>query len=119
MKVEDINVDNILLDEKSYENVSVYNVLYEKFMDVISLRISFNKVNGMIKIYDGVRYLEVSNLYNEVHDRINCRIYNAIFDRINCDKSDDKYSINHNFSRIRIDSYNSLSLEKNSLFIML
>ena len=30
MKVEDINVYNILLDEKSYENILVYNILNEK-----------------------------------------------------------------------------------------
>ena len=29
------------------------------------------------------------------------------------EKSDDKYSINHNFTRIRIDPYNSLPIEKN------
>ena len=34
-------------------------------------------------------------------------------------KSDDKYSINHNFARIRIESYNSLPIEKKRLFIML
>ena len=27
MKDEDINVNNILLDEKSYENILVYNIL--------------------------------------------------------------------------------------------
>ena len=33
MKVEDIKVNNILLDEKSYENILVYNILYKRFMD--------------------------------------------------------------------------------------
>ena len=52
-------------------------------MDAKPLCIRFNKVNGIIKIYDGIRYLELSNSYNEVSYRINYRIYNAIFDRIN------------------------------------
>ena len=46
-------------------------------------------------------------------------MYNAIFGRINyliSEKSDAKYSINHNFARIRIDSYNSLPIEKKKDF---
>ena len=38
-------------------------------------------------------------------------IYNAIYDSIS-QKSDTKYIINHIFSRIRIDSYNYLPIEK-------
>ena len=41
------------------------------------------KADGTIKIYDGIRYLEISNLYNEFHYGINYKICNAIFDRIN------------------------------------
>ena len=43
MKVEDINVNNILLDEKSYEKVLVNSVLYKKCMNAKSLRIRFVK----------------------------------------------------------------------------
>ena len=57
IKVEDINVYNILLDEKSYEDILVYNILYQKFIDAKSLRIMFDNVDGIIKIYDGIRYL--------------------------------------------------------------
>ena len=32
----------------------------------------------MVKIYNGIRYLELSNLYD-----INYRLYNKIFDKIN------------------------------------
>ena len=83
-------------------------------MDAKPLRIRFNKVDGKIKIYNGIRFLELSNsydLYNEVY----YRIYNAIFDRINyliSKKSGITDSINQNFVRIRIDSYNSLPIEK-------
>ena len=42
----------------------------------------FDKADGIIKIYDGIRYLKLSNSYNEVYYRINSRIHNALFDRI-------------------------------------
>ena len=107
---EDINNDKILLDKKSYKNVLIYKLLYKKFIDAKPFPIKFNKVDGLIKIYNGIRYLELSNSYDT-----NYRVYNKIFDEINyliTEKSDDKYSINHNFARIKIDSYNSLPIEK-------
>ena len=79
-------------------------------MDAKPLCIRFNKVDGIIKVYDGIRYLELSSSYNEVYYRINSRIYSTIFNRINyltSEKRDGEYSVNHNPARIRIDSYNS------------
>ena len=84
-------------------------------MDAKPLRITFDKVNGVIKIW----YLELSNLYNEIYYGINSRIYNTVFDGINDfkgKKSGIGDSINHNFARIRIDSYNSSPLEKTLTF---
>ena len=66
------------------------------------LRIRFHEIDGFIKIHDKIRYL-------------------VLFDYSYCDKICDKIkyliseksgitdSINHNFGRIRIDSYNSLT----------
>ena len=111
---EDINNDKILLDKKSYKNVLIYKLLYKKFIDAKPFPIKFNKVDGLIKIYNGIRYLELSNSYDT-----NYRVYNKIFDEINyliTEKSDDKYSINHNFARIKIDSYKSLPIEKKVTF---
>ena len=70
-----------------------------------TLRIRFDKTDGFIKIYDKIRHL-------------------VIFDYSYCDKickskggiSD---SISHNFAKIRIDSYDSLPIEKISTFIIL
>ena len=121
MKVDNINADNILLDKKSYENVLVDNILYKKFMDTKPLRIKFNKVEGLIKIYNEIRYLELFNLYGAITARINFR-YNAIFDKINyliSKKSGITESITHNFARIRIDSCNSLLIEKRTDFLWL
>ena len=64
-------------------------------MDAKPLRIRFDKVDGIIKIYNGIRYLEL----------FGPRIYNAIYDRTNyliSEKSDAKYIISHNFARMRI-----------------
>ena len=75
------------------------------------LRIRFDKREGVIKIYNGIRYLEFLNLYSAINDWINSRIYNVIFDRINdliSEKSNITDGTDHNFARIRIDSYNSL-----------
>ena len=109
----DIIVNNILLDKKSYKNILSYNMLYKIFMDAKLIR--FNKVNGLIIIYDWIRYLELSDSYNEVYYGINSRVCNKIFDRINyllSKKGGITDSLNHNFARIRIDSYISLPIGK-------
>ena len=74
-------------------------------MNVKPLRIRFDEKDGFIKVDDGIRCLV---LYGY-------KIYNAIDDRIKyliSKKSGITDSINHNFARIRIDSYNSLPIEK-------
>ena len=82
MEVDDINVDIILVDKQSYKHILVYNILYKKIMDAKLFLIRFNKVDGIIKIYDEIIYSELSDSYNEVYYRVNSRIYNSIFDRI-------------------------------------
>ena len=60
MRVRDIDFSNILLDEKSYktqENILIYGISYKAFMGSIPLCISFDKIDGFIKIYDGIEYL--------------------------------------------------------------
>ena len=47
----------ILLDEKSYENILVYNILYKTLIGAKPLRIRCDKSNGFIKAYDTTRYL--------------------------------------------------------------
>ena len=106
---EDIDFD-VLLDEKSYENVSIHDGP-SKHLWVQKCCVRFDKVDGITEIYNWTRYLE---LFGQ-------RIYNTIYERINylmSGKSDTKFIINHNFARIRIDSHNSLPIEK-TLFIML
>ena len=62
-------------------------------MDAKPWHILFDKADGIIEIYNGIRFLELFHLHNEIYYSINSRIYNAIFDRINyliSKKSDDK-----------------------------
>ena len=69
------------------------------------LRIRFDEMHGFIKIYDGIRDLVLFGFESYVV------IYNMIR-YLTSEKSDFTGSINHNFARIRIDSYNYLPKEK-------
>ena len=68
--------------------------------------ITFDKIDGFIKIYDGTRYLLLSE------SQKNDSIYNRSV------KSGITYIIFHNYAKIKVDSYDSLPLEKKMLFIM-
>ena len=58
MEVDEyINVDRMFLDEKLFENVLVYIILHTKITDAKPLPIRFNKGDGIIKTYNGIRYL--------------------------------------------------------------
>ena len=61
----------------------------KKFMGVKPLRITFDEVYEVIKIYDETRYLELlgSWFYNRIYDRSNY---------LKGEKSNYKYGLNHN-----------------------
>ena len=42
IKIEHFDFDNILLDEKSYENVSIYDISYKSLIGAKPLRIRFD-----------------------------------------------------------------------------
>ena len=69
------------------------------------LRISFNKINGFIKIYDGTRYMVLfgPERYDEIYNWIKYIIR---------EKRGVAYTISHNFTKTKVDSYDSLLLEK-------
>ena len=98
--VQDYHFGNILLDKKLYENpcenILIYDISYKTFLGAKPLRIRFD---------DGTRYLALFGL----------KWYDAIYDKIKyliSRKSGIKYSINDNFPRIRIDSYNFFTYRK-------
>ena len=82
-------------------------------MDSNPLRIRFDEIEGFIKIDDGIRYLILFGhwRYDELCDKIKYLI-ECGFTLKRVRDMTRTYSINHNFARIRIDSYNSLSIEK-------
>ena len=55
MRVIDIDFYNILLDEKSYKYLLIYNISYKTFMGEKPLRIWFDKIDGFIKIDNRIR----------------------------------------------------------------
>ena len=48
----------MLLEEKSYENILIHETSYKIFRVQKPLRIRFDKVDGITKIYNGIKYLE-------------------------------------------------------------
>ena len=101
IKFEDFDLENILLDEKSYQNIFVYEILYKTFIGAKLLRIKFNKVDWFIRVYDGTRYLVLFR--GEKYDFIYSRIRYLIEV-----KSGIKCVISHNYAKIKVDSHDSL-----------
>ena len=56
IRTEDFDLDNILIDEKPYENILVYDISYKTLIGTKPLRIRFKKVDGFIRVYDGTRF---------------------------------------------------------------
>ena len=56
-EIKDFDLDNILIDEKSHENILIYNISYKTLIDPKPLGIRFDIIDGFIRIYDGTRYL--------------------------------------------------------------
>ena len=73
------------------------------------LRLRFDKINGFIRVYDETRYLVLfgSKNYDSIYNRI--RYIISV-------KGDVTYVIFYNYSKIKVDSYNSLPLEKTMTF---
>ena len=45
IEIQDFDLDNILIDEKSYENILFYNISYRRLIDTKPLRIRFDKID--------------------------------------------------------------------------
>ena len=109
----DNNFDNILLDEKLYENISVYDISYKTSTGTKPLPIRFSKIDGFIKVHGGdFRHLVLFDYeyFAQICDKIKYFI---------SEKSGTADSNNHSFQEIRVVSYNSLPIEKILTFQML
>ena len=103
-----MNLYSFLKDEKSCENVLVYNILYKNFI-AKHLRIRFDKIDGFIRFYNGTRssLLFGSEKYDSINNRIRYRI---------SVKGGITYRISHNYAKIKVDLYDFLPLEKAMTF---
>ena len=109
IKIEDFDFDDILLNEKSYKHILVYKILYNTLIGGKPLYIRFDKVDGLIRVYNGKRYLALIR-----HEK-----YDVIYNRIRyllSQKNGITYVVSHSYARIKVDSYNSLRLEETLAF---
>ena len=85
----------------------IYDISYKTLIGLKPLRIRFDKIDGFIRIYDGTRYLTLfcSEKYDAIYDRI--RYLMSL-------KSGITYIFSLYFAKIKIDSYESLRIEKAS-----
>ena len=47
------------MEEKSFKNILVYDILYKTFFGSKPLRIRFDTQGGIIRVYGGARYLMI------------------------------------------------------------
>ena len=92
-KLEDL--DNILIDEKSHENIFIYNISYKTLIDPKPLHIRLDQIDGFIRIYNGTTYLTLFG--SEEYEAI----YNRIRDLIS-QKSGITYIFSHYFAKIKV-----------------
>ena len=104
--MEDFDSDQILLDEEQYYNILVYNISHKNLIGAKPFHSRFDKTYGFIRVCDGTRYLILfgPEKYNDIFNRI--RFLIGVISGVT-------YAFSHNYARIKVDLYNSLSLEKN------
>ena len=71
-KMGHFDLDNILIDEKSDDIILIYDIKCKTLFVPKPLGISFAKIDGFIRVFDGARYLVLFGL--EKYDAI----YNTI-----------------------------------------
>ena len=76
IKLEDFDIDNILIDEKSHKNVLIYDISFKTLIGPKPLCVRFDKIDGFTRIYDGTRYLTLfgSEKYDGIYNRLRCHI---------------------------------------------
>ena len=72
IKIGDFDFHNILLDEKSYGNILIYNISYKTLISAKRLRIRLDKVDRFIRVYNGSRYFLLfgPEKYDAIYNRI-------------------------------------------------
>ena len=108
IKIEDFNLNNISIDEKLYENILVYNISYKKSWLLLNFCV-LDSIKYMNGVFGGTSYLLLFG--SENYDFI----YNKIRYLVGVKRSI-TYVISHNYAKIKVDSYDSLPLEKTMTF---
>ena len=105
IKIEDFNFDKISTDEKSYEIILFYSISNKTLIDAKPLHITFATIDEFIRFYDGTIYLVLFG--SEKHDfsYIKIRYFIGV-------KSCITYVISDNYAKIKVDSFDSLPLER-------
>ena len=59
-------------NEISHERILIYDILHKTLIDSKPLWIMFDEIDGIIRIYDGTRYLTLfgTKIYDTIYDRI-------------------------------------------------
>ena len=72
IKLENFDLINILIDKKSHENILVHEISFKTLIDSKPLWIRFDKIDGIIRIYNGSRYLTLfgTKKYDAIYERI-------------------------------------------------
>ena len=104
IKIEGFDLNHLLTDEKSYENILLHDISMKFVIDSKPLRIILEKIDVFIRVYDGTRYLVLfgSEKYDSIYNRI--RYFVTV-------KSVITYIISHNYVTIKLDSNDSFALE--------
>ena len=103
IKFEDFDF-NILLDDKLYQNILIYDILYKTLIGVKYLHIVLNNVDGFIRVSDETKYLVLFGFEN----------YDFIYGRnryVIGLKSSIAYVFSYNYAKMKIDSDDDLPLE--------
>ena len=101
-KIEDFDFNNILVNEKWYGNVLVYNISCKTLIGAKPLYVSLDKVNEFIITYDGTRYFVLFE--PEKYDVILNRIRYLI--EVKSSITYEKYEI-HYEKKVDISCYNT------------
>ena len=75
IKIEKFDFDKFLLNKKSNKNILFYGILYKTLTGAKLLCISFDKIDGFIRIYGGNKYLVLygPEKYDAIYERM--RLY--------------------------------------------
>ena len=80
----------------------IYDISYKTLIDPKPLRIRFDKIDGFMRIDDGTRYLTL--FHSEKYD--------PIYNKIRSLKSGITFIFPHYFTKIKVNSCDSLPIEK-------